>query len=174
MKKLFFVVIFIVVVGFVWLYIHDNGISTTSNSSLSKTEITQLVDIKKYYNQPINAVKNDWPSAEYSVDGRRIIFKNDDFNLVVASQQEESLAYFVQAQIKRNVECNSRNATEQIRISLDQVGLSDVYKNKPQQENPDSELYCFKQEDYMINTSCSYGSNTYTISISDYDDALCN
>lgn len=61
-----------------------------------------------------------------------------------------------------------------MKITLGQVGLSDMYEKKPQQENPDSKLFCVKNENLVINTSCSFGFKTYVVSIGEYDSALCN
>lgn len=75
MKKPLIFVVIICLVGLVWFVFQNNRVITpASNSSSLEVNTSQVVDIKKYFNQPITLVKEDWPLAENTVDKKRSIF----------------------------------------------------------------------------------------------------
>ncbi len=169
--RIFLLVFF--VLGLVGLFVYFSQNMTPGPEISSEEVIAPLMNIEKYYNQPIRLVSQDWPAAQYSTDKTRNIFKNEVFSLVAASKAVDGPAYFVQVQMNGDNVCTKRNFSGELDRVLQLVGLEEVISAKPIKSVEDSKLYCFKDKGYIVDVGCQFDSTKYTVALTGYDAVTC-
>lgn len=135
--------------------------------------VDRIVDVRKYHNQPLKVLKNDWSGAEYTKDNLRVSVENEAVTITASTREEKGQAYLVQAEIVREVVCSSASAAEENLKTLEQFGLEDFYYERPNKQTTHSRLYCDETAWQMVGVSCTVGTPIYTVSVSDYDRSLC-